>query len=116
MCERFAEFDLDASGPPVGPRALEPTGAAADGVGVGRGDRSAGVISGDQAISPAVAKAAPQVADGAEGDAEFGGDLRQGLSSEVALDDVLPSGGWDGAGHGVSPRGPIGTSNQEIIP
>jgi hypothetical protein len=90
--EGLEELDADAPGPPTRVLPLEPAGAAEDGVGVGRRGRAAGVIADDQAIGPAVAKGAPEVADGIEGDSEFGGDLGQGLAAEMALDNILPPG------------------------
>jgi hypothetical protein len=96
--------------------AFEPAGAAEDGLGVSGGGRAAGVIPGGQAVRPAVAEGAPEVTDGVEGDAEFGGDLRQGLAPEVSFDDVLSGGRRDGAWHGVSPDGLGSMSHNGIIP
>jgi hypothetical protein len=114
--EGLEEFDADPAGAPARMLPLEPAGAAGDGVGVGGRGRAAGVIADDQAIGPAIAEGAPEAADGIEGDGEFGGDLGQGLAAEMALDDVLPRGGGDGARHDEAPNARIGMALEEIIP
>jgi hypothetical protein len=102
--EGFEEFQAHPPAPPARVLPLEPAGATEDDIGIGGRGRAAGMIPEDQVVSPAIAEGAPEVADGVEGDGELGGDLGQGLAPEMALDDVLPRGGWYGAGHGVVPR------------
>jgi hypothetical protein len=95
--------------------ALEPASAAEDGLGIGGGGAAAGVVAGDEAVGPTVAKGSPAGADGDVGDAEFDSDSGQRLAAGVSFDDVLSRGEREGAGHGMSPQGPIGPSGEGII-
>jgi hypothetical protein len=49
--------------------------------------------------SPRRAERAPEGADGNGWQVKVDGDLREGLVVEVATDDFLAGGAWDGAGH-----------------
>jgi len=114
--EGLQQFHPDSAGTPARVLAFESRGAAEDGLGVSRRGLAAGRIGDDQAIGPAIAEGTPEVADGGDGDGELVGDLAQGLAPEMALDEIVPDGGRDGAGHGESPRGLSGLSGEEIIP
>jgi hypothetical protein len=114
--EGLQQFHADSAGAPARVVAFEPHGVAEGGLGVGRGGLAAGRIAHDQAIGPAIAEGAPEVADRGDGQGKLAGDLEQGLAPEMALDDLVPGGGRDGAGHGGSPRGRSGLSGEEIIP
>jgi hypothetical protein len=82
---------------------LELTGAA-EHAGKGlRGGSSAGQIADGEPIIPLVTEGPPEVADGDEREVQIGRNLWEGLSVEVAANDLLAGGKRDGLWHDQSP-------------
>ena len=108
---RSEEFDADPPGTPARMAALDLAGPTQNGIGVGGSGAAARMVADDQAIRPLVTEGPPEGADGHVGDPEFGGDLDQGLTAEMAFDDVLTCGEREGARHEKSPHG-VGGNHQ----
>jgi hypothetical protein len=98
--EEFEQLDADAPAPPGRVLPLELTSPSENGPGVSRCGPATLVIANVQTLLTPTAKSTPEGADGDAWQMKVGGDLCKGLAIEVATDDLLSGGEWDGARHG----------------
>jgi hypothetical protein len=111
---RRAELEPDAAGAPAGVEALQLAGELEQHGGARR-DRAASMRVGR--LEPrwaALTEAAPDLAGGAVGDAEVGGDGRERVALLMTADDLPADRKRDGSGHVTRLRGP-GMGNHQPI-
>jgi hypothetical protein len=83
--------------------AAELAGSTKDGFGVAGSGGSAGVVANFQAIGPEFAICPPNPANRKEWNAKLRGNLREGLATRAAVDNVEPSLMRNSAGHCWAP-------------
>jgi hypothetical protein len=95
----LAECDPDQDRPPRGMVSAQGEGDLADLGRVGLGQMSGRVIVGSETVGPALAEALEQMAHGAWGESEGGGEAGGGLALLGTLEQLPPDRDWDGPWH-----------------